>query len=130
MPGVCGTSSTHVSRAYNAPTADTAVMSTPSTSTPGSFSVLGPDQAPPMTPVPEDDHSEDEDNTFSTKLQSLPAVTIAKPRDLTNYLGKSSAAGLLKTAFALCSKLAPNVDTTAVFRMIGKRPSVSLLLCF
>ncbi|KZV61662.1 hypothetical protein PENSPDRAFT_618879 [Peniophora sp. CONT] len=123
LPGACGTSPSNVSRAYNSSSSETGVMSAPSVSTPSSFAVLGPEQAPPMTPVPEDDHSSDEGNNITIKLQSLPSVTVTRPRDLTNYLGKSSAAGLIKTAFALCSKLAPNVDTTAVFRMIGRRPS-------
>ncbi|VDC05640.1 unnamed protein product [Peniophora sp. CBMAI 1063] len=123
LPGVCGTTPSNLTRSYTPSSSDTGVMPAPSVSTPSSFAVLGPDQAPPMTPLPEDDHSDDEMNNITTKLQNLPAIAIAKPRDLTNYLGKSSAAGLLKTAFALCAKLAPNVDATAVFRMMGKRPT-------
>lgn len=125
MPGVCGTSTMDDSAIYTP--SDTGVMSEPTPTTQSSFSVLGADQVPPMTPLPEDGHSDEEDN-ITTKLQQLPAITSSKPHDLllTYYLGRSSAVGLYKTAVALCSRLAPHVDTGAIFRAARKRPEVSI----
>ncbi|VDC05639.1 unnamed protein product [Peniophora sp. CBMAI 1063] len=122
LPGVCGSHALNDAQPHTSkiPLAD--VMPAFSTSTSGSLAILGPEQAPPTTPLPEDDHSEDEVNSLTTKLQSLPALDAAPPRASVNYLGKSSRAGLLNTVLALCAKLAPSADTTAASRTLDKQP--------
>ncbi|KZV61667.1 hypothetical protein PENSPDRAFT_618889 [Peniophora sp. CONT] len=120
MPGVCGTSTPNDSVAYASPNTGTMPTSAGAISNP--FSVLGPDQAPPMTPPPQDGHSSDEEDSLTTKLQQLPALTSTKPRDMASFLGKSSAVGLFKTAVALCSQLAPQVNAGTLFGKAQRRP--------
>ncbi|VDC05652.1 unnamed protein product [Peniophora sp. CBMAI 1063] len=123
MPGVCGTST------LDDPEEDTtsvnSVMPTPPAARSDALSVLRPDHAPPLTPPVEDDHMSDEESSITTKLQQLPTMTSATTPNksiLINYMGRSSSAALLKTAIALCSRLAPHVDSGSIFERARKRP--------
>ncbi|VDC05656.1 unnamed protein product [Peniophora sp. CBMAI 1063] len=121
QPGVCGAYPPDDSMSQAS--ADTGVMPAPATATPDSLSILGPGQAPSLRPVADEGHLSDEEDSLTTKLQQLPAITSAKPQDMSSYLGRSSAAGLLKTAIVLCSRLsAPHAHTGPFFGIARKRP--------
>lgn len=123
MPGVCGTSTPDESTVHDS----SGVMSTPAAATPNSLAVLGPDQAPSMAPLPDDGHSSGEEDNITMKLHQLPSVAFEMSRSSMSFLGKSSAAGLLKVAITLCTRFAPDVDARVIFQGARKYPSVSSL---
>ena len=122
MPGVCGVFSLEDPTPQGS--SEAGAVSLPTATTSSSLAILGPEQAPPLTPMEEDGHLSDEEDSLTTKLRQLPAILSAKHRDTTNYLGRSSAVSLLKVAITLCSRLAPHSNAGSIFGNAWRRPEV------
>ncbi|KZV68530.1 hypothetical protein PENSPDRAFT_653130 [Peniophora sp. CONT] len=111
-PGVCGAPEPPNQSVFFAESA----ASTAASSTAGSsaLSIMSRSTPVPMSPMPDDEHSSDDDSKARLlKLQTL-RTTLAAPRPglLPSYLGKSSATGLFMKAFEMRAQLETDVKTS------------------
>ncbi|KZV68285.1 hypothetical protein PENSPDRAFT_22299 [Peniophora sp. CONT] len=122
LPGVCGAPEPEHPSAFVTGHANL----TPSATASSTLAPVALDHTNPPTPMPDDEHSSDDDGrNLSVKLQSLRSTSHWDPReyDLASYLGKSSPTGLVKTALDLRSELCPDDNSSEVRRIrFWKRP--------
>ncbi|VDC00347.1 unnamed protein product [Peniophora sp. CBMAI 1063] len=126
FPGVCGAPEPEYPSAFVAGPISPAGL-TPDAATPNTLSVMAPDNLSPTTPMPDDQHSSDDDRRdLTVKLQSLrtAAQWVSRSYDISSYLGKSSPTGLVKTAFEMRKEVAPDATAGTILRSkVWKRPA-------
>ena len=132
MPGVCGMDAAEATGTHTPSCSDHTIASASAIFVPSAFATLDPEQGLPLTRLPQDEdhYSSDEDSNMTTKLQELSITPQAKPREMESYMGRSSCVSLLRTALALCSKLAPHVDAGTIVLKAANRPAVGILTPF
>ena len=128
LPGACGAPEPELEQPSAFASTSEPSSTFPSDITPSSsLFTVAPEVTTSTTPVPDDQHSsDDEQRDVTVKLQDLSTSDpAASSDDTTTYFGKSSARSLLSRAFELRAQLAPGVEGDTKRRStIWKRPFV------
>ena len=129
QPGVCGAPEPEHPSAFVAGHV-LSTNSTPGGITSSTLSVMAHDNTSPTTPMADDQHSSDDDRRdLTVKLQNLGSEKqwVSRSYDISSYLGKSSATGLVKLAFEIRKEIAPHITAGTVLRSaVWKRPAVRI----
>ncbi|KZV68284.1 hypothetical protein PENSPDRAFT_610193 [Peniophora sp. CONT] len=123
LPGVCGAPEPEHPSAFVI--GHTSV--TPDAAASNTLSMVSLDRGNVSTPMPDDQHSSDDDRRdLTVKLHPLRGDSHWDPReyDLASYLGKASPTGLFKTAFEMRRELVPDDISSAIrHTKFWKRPA-------
>ena len=124
LPGVCGAPEPQNQSVFISESG-TAIASSSGSAPSNALSVANAGGPTPMTPLPDDEHSSDDDARVRVlKLQALRDFSRPKPSLLPSYLGRSSATDLFVKAFEMRTQLGPGPPRGDMFHY---RPWVSIL---